>query len=97
MMGRVIYEDDVIKLLNDSCLNGVYLTESDIKALPSALPGFIVCKDCENCKNVNEIKKPLEDGCYYCLLHGTFVCYCSERWIKEVLNGCSNIKSKDKI
>lgn len=48
--------------------------EKRLKSLPSAQPEIIYCKDCM----YTDGDKPIADGRYWCMLHGTFMYYCSD-------------------
>lgn len=46
---------------------------AEIKALPSAQPEIIHCRDCKH-----RGEKPIADGRYWCEIHDTFMYYCSD-------------------
>lgn len=45
-MSRLIYEDDVIKMLDHGWLSGKYPHIYEVHNLPTAQPEIIQCKDC---------------------------------------------------
>ena len=45
-----------------------------IKSLPTAQPELITCKDCK----FTDEDGPIDDGRYWCILHESFMYYCSD-------------------
>ena len=70
---RLMYE------LGATCMarrdeNGELVALGSLDALPSAQPDIIHCRDCE----FTDGEKPIADGRYWCVLHGSFMYFCSD-------------------
>lgn len=49
---RAVYEDDVIKMLNEGWIKGVYPNTSNVHNLPTAEPELIKCDYVKACNKV---------------------------------------------
>ena len=50
-----------------------------LKSMPSAEPEIVRCKDCK----YTDGEKPIADGRYWCILHESFMFYCSDAERRE--------------
>ena len=77
LLRRVLDDTDVVGAERAKYEWGLGLIESyisDMKELPSAQSEIIYCKDCK----FTDGEKPIADGRYWCVLHESFMYFCSD-------------------
>lgn len=63
-----------VKGYSEGELNMLKAVLYELRLLPPAQSEIIRCKDCK----FTDGEKPIEDGRYWCILHDSFMYYCSD-------------------
>ena len=71
-MNDLIYRQQAIHVASGYCRPANIAVE--LRKLPSAQPEIIYCKDCK----FTDEKKPIADGRYWCVIHESFMYFCSD-------------------